>query len=54
MNKIFHELCRNGVSIYLYDILIYTKNRADHIKLVDKVIEQLKIAKIQQNYQVYT
>ncbi|KAF7684926.1 Retrovirus-related Pol polyprotein from transposon [Cucumispora dikerogammari] len=41
MNKIFDDLRRNGVLFYLDDILIYAKNRTEHIKLVDKGIRRL-------------
>ncbi|KAF7686093.1 hypothetical protein CDIK_3160 [Cucumispora dikerogammari] len=41
MNKIFDDLRGNGVLFYLDDILIYAKNRTEHIKLVDKVIRRL-------------
>ena len=39
MNEIFNDSRGNAVLIYLDDILIYTKNRAEHIELIDKVIE---------------
>jgi len=39
MNKILREFLDHGVVIYLDDILIYSENIDDHIKLVQKVLD---------------
>jgi len=42
MNKILCEFLDHGVVVYLDDILIYSENMDDHIKLVQKVLDRLK------------
>ena len=42
MNKILREFLDHGVVVYLDDILIYSENMDDHIKLVQKVLERLE------------
>jgi len=42
MNKILREFLDHGVVVYLYDILIYSENMDDHIKLVQKVLDRLE------------
>jgi len=42
MNKILREFLDHGVVVYLDDILIYTENMDDHIKLVQKVLDRLE------------
>jgi len=42
MNKILREVLDHGVVVYLDDILIYSENMDDHIKLVQKVLDQLE------------
>ena len=42
MNQVFFELLDNGVVCYLDDLLIYSKNVSDHIKLLDRVFAILK------------
>src|SRR5205085_8503719 len=42
MNDIFHEYLDQFVVIYLDDILIYSKNKDEHIKHVKKVLEKLR------------
>jgi len=42
MNKILREFLDHGVVVYLDDILIYSENMDDHIKLVQKVLNQLE------------
>jgi len=42
MNKILREFLDHGVVVYLDDILIYSENMDDHIKLVQKVLDQLE------------
>jgi hypothetical protein len=41
MNEIFFDLLDNGVLCYLDDLLIYSKNVADHRVLLDKVFSLL-------------
>jgi len=40
MNKILREFLDHGVVVYLDDILIYSENLDDHIKLVQKVLDR--------------
>jgi len=42
MNKILREFLAHGVVVYLDDILIYSNNLDDHIKLVQKVLDRLE------------
>jgi len=42
MNKILREFLDHGVVVYLGDILIYSENMDDHIKLVQKVLDRLE------------
>jgi len=42
MNKILREFLDHGVVLYLDDILIYSENMEDHIKLVQKVLDLLE------------
>jgi len=42
MNKIRREFLDHGVVVYLCNILIYSDNRVDHIKLVQKVLDRLE------------
>jgi len=42
MNKILTEFLDHGVVVYLDDILIYSENMDDHIKLVQKVLNRLE------------
>jgi len=42
MNKIQREFMDHGVVVYLDDILIYSENMKDHIKLVQKVLDRLE------------
>jgi len=42
MNKILREFLDHGVVVYLDDILIYSDNMDDHIKLVQKVLDRLE------------
>jgi len=42
MNKILREFLDHGVVVYLDDILIYSENMEDHIKLVQKVLDGLE------------
>jgi len=42
MNKILREFLDHGVVVYLDDILIYSENMKDDIKLVQKVIDRLE------------
>jgi hypothetical protein len=41
MNQVFFELLDEGVVCYLDDILIYSKNESDHVKMLDKVFSLL-------------
>jgi len=41
MNKILREVLDHRVVVNLDDILIYSENMEDHIKLVQKVIDRL-------------
>jgi len=41
MNDIFREHLDNFVAIYLYDIVIFFKNKEDHVKHVYLVLEKL-------------
>lgn len=41
MHSIFHDLLNNGVTIYLDDILIYSKNIQEHVLQVEEVIKRL-------------
>jgi len=40
MNTILREFLGHGVVVYLDDILIYSENMEDHIKLVQKVLDR--------------
>jgi len=42
MNKILREFLDHGVVVSLDDILIYSENMDEHIKLVQKVLDQLE------------
>jgi len=42
MNKILREFLDHGVGVYLDDILIYSGNMDDHIKLVQEVLDRLE------------
>jgi len=42
MNKILRELLDHTVVVYLDDILIYSENMDDHIKLVQKDLDRLE------------
>jgi len=42
MNKILSEFLDHGVVVYLDDILIYSENMEDHIKLVQNVLDMLE------------
>jgi len=42
MNKILRVFLDHGVVVYLDDILIYSENMDDHIKLVQKVLDRLE------------
>jgi len=42
MNKILREFLGHKVGVYLDDILIYSENMDDHIKLVQRVLDQLE------------
>jgi len=42
MNKSLREFLDHGVVVYLDDILIYSENMDDHIKLVQKVLNRLE------------
>jgi len=42
MNKILRQFLDHGVVVYLDDILIYSENMDDHIKLVQKVLNRLE------------
>jgi len=42
MNKILREFWDHGVVVYVDDILIYSENMDDHIKLVQKVLDRLE------------
>ena len=42
MNKILSEFLDHGVVVYLDDILIYSDNMDDHIKLGQKVLDRLE------------
>jgi len=42
MNQILREFLDHGVVVYLDDILIYSKNMDDHIKLVQKALDRLQ------------
>ena len=37
MNTIFFDLLDHGVLVYLDDVLVYSKNVADHVVLLNKV-----------------
>ena len=39
MNKILRELLDHAVVVYLDNILIYSENMEDHIKLVQQVLD---------------
>jgi len=42
MNKILREFLDHGVVVYVEDILIYSEDMDDHIKLVQKVLDRLE------------
>ena len=41
MDDLFHDMLDEGVVIYLYDILIYAENMAEHQRLVKEVLKRL-------------
>lgn len=41
MNKIFSDLKGKGLMVCLDDIVIFSKDKDEHIKLVNKVIERI-------------
>ena len=42
MNTILRKFLDHGVVVYLEDILIYSKNEEEHVKLVKKVLAPLE------------
>ena len=46
MNSVFMRLLDKGVVIYLDDILIYSRNVAEHTKLLNEVFELLNEFKL--------
>jgi hypothetical protein len=46
MNRVFFELLDEGVLCYLDDLLIYSKNIADHRVILDKVFALLALNKL--------
>jgi len=42
MNKILREFLDHRVVVYLDDILIYSENMDDHVKLVQRVLDRLE------------
>jgi len=42
MNKILREFWDHGVVVYLDDMLIYSENMEDHMRLVQKVLNRLE------------
>ena len=42
MNKVLRAFLDHGVVVYLDDIILYSENMDDHIKLVQKVLDQLE------------
>jgi F0F1-type ATP synthase beta subunit len=41
VDEIFRDLHRQGVVVYIDDILIYSATRAEHVSLVHKVLGRL-------------
>ena len=41
MDDLFHNILDEGVVIYLDNILIYTENVAEHLRLVKEVLRRL-------------
>ncbi len=46
MNTIFFDLLDKGVLVYLDDVLIYTKTVEEHVELLDRVFELLRVNKL--------
>lgn len=46
INKVLHEHLYKGLLMYLYDILIYTKTRSEHVKLGRAVLKKLRAAEL--------
>ncbi len=46
VNDILHKFLNNFATTYLDDILIYSKNKKEHIEYVNKVLAALKKARL--------
>lgn len=46
INEVLHEHLYKGILVYLHDILIYTKMKAEHVKLVRAILNKLRAAKL--------
>ena len=47
INDVLHEYLNVFCTTYIDDILIYSKNKKEHIKHVNKILERLKKADLQ-------
>ena len=41
INEVLHDLLYKGVVVYLDDILLYSENKTEHVKLVREVLKRL-------------
>lgn len=49
INKLLHEHLYKGVLVYLDSILIYTKTKNKHVKMIQVVLNKLGTAKLYAN-----
>jgi mannitol/fructose-specific phosphotransferase system IIA component len=46
MNAAFRDLLDRGLSLYMDDVIIYTKTRDEHLRLLKQVFEILRANKL--------
>ena len=46
MNTILREFLDQGIVVYLDDILIYSKNEAEHVQLLERILQRLSQFKL--------
>ena len=53
INNILYEYLDDFCSVYIDDILIYNKNKKEHIRHIRLIFQRLRDAKLQMNIQKY-